>query len=266
MADDFQLSSVNAAEQYESHVLTFMQPFVDAVVQHAAVRPGSVVLDVACGTGIVARRVAEQELVSVKGVDLNGSMIAMARRQHPQIEWVQGPAEALPFDGATFDVVTCQQGMQFFDDVVQAAREMWRVLKPGGRVVATVWAPRERLPYFATQFEAMSTYVDEETARSQRSAILDDGDEYLQKALTEGGFDDVQIEVVEAVVKLPEIGQYAQEQVLATPWGQSYEKASNEAQEAFAACFRANLGQYAQGDGSYSLPFASYLASAVKRA
>jgi SAM-dependent methyltransferase len=262
MANDFQLSGRGAAERYDSHVLLFMEPFVVAMLKHAALQANDALLDVACGTGAVAGRVSG--VATVVGADLNEAMLATARQRYPDGIWKQASAEALPFEDETFDVVTCQQGMQFFGDVSKAAKEMRRVLKPGGRVVATVWAPLSQCPYFETQFDALEAYVDQEAARSQRSAILDHADIYLNEAFTQAGFQDLEIEVIEAVVNLPDIATYAQQQVLATPWGQPYENATKEAQEAFGAYFRANLGQYAQEDGTYGVPFASYLAIARK--
>jgi SAM-dependent methyltransferase len=99
------------------------------------------VLDVACGSGVLARQAAARAGASgrVAGVDPAPGMIAAARKVAPAIDWRLGSAEALPFDDGAFDCVVSQFGMMFFPDKAKAAREMHRVLKPGGRLAVAVW-------------------------------------------------------------------------------------------------------------------------------
>ncbi len=107
----------------------------------ANLRQGDRVLDVACGTGIVARAALERVGAHgrVVGVDLNEDMLAVGRAKGPAVAWRHGDAESLPFDDGSFDVVACQFGLMFFADRVAALREMWRVLAPGGRLVVATW-------------------------------------------------------------------------------------------------------------------------------
>lgn len=133
--------------------------FVPALFRHwgpvlceaAHIGPGQRLLDVACGTG--ALTVAAAGRVSpggaVLGLDINPEMLAVARRQHPEIEWHEGRAESLPFAGASFDAVVSQFGLMFFDDRVAALREMQRVLRPGGRLAVAVCDALERSPGYA---------------------------------------------------------------------------------------------------------------------
>lgn len=122
-----------------------MDPWVRRLVDVAALRPADHVLDVACGTGFVARKAAEHVGTGgrVVGIDLNTGMIEAARATadgRDTIEWRTGDAAALPFADASFDVVLCQQGVQFFPDRLQGLREMNRVLRQGGRLAFTVWS------------------------------------------------------------------------------------------------------------------------------
>ena len=134
--------SGNAPEAYEhSLVPTLFTPWAHDLIARAALRPGERVLDVACGTGIVARLAAAHVGIAghVIGVDLNPGMLAVARAQtlttaSARVEWRAGDANALPCDNATFDVVFCQQGLQFFPDKDRTLREMYRVLAPEGRL------------------------------------------------------------------------------------------------------------------------------------
>ena len=105
------------------------------------------VLDVACGTGLVSR-VFKGRVAEITGIDITPAMYAQAR---PHLDrFVEGPGEALPFADDTFDVVTCRQGTQFMDDAA-AIREMFRVVKPGGRVCVInlcAYSDADRAEYF----------------------------------------------------------------------------------------------------------------------
>src|SRR6185503_4695510 len=110
--------------------------------------PSDRILDLGCGTGIVARVLRERlgGAATLTGLDVNAGMIAKARSIAPDIEWVEGSAIALPFADRSFDVVLAQQVLQFVPDRDAAVREIRRVLAPGGRVLAATWRPRRYLP------------------------------------------------------------------------------------------------------------------------
>ena len=152
----------NAAEVYQRELVpALFGAWAPRIVQLAEVRPGERVLDVACGTGVVARSAAEA--VGAKGrvaaLDLNPDMLAVAAAQLPTegstIEWVEGSAQALPFADRSFDAVCCQLGLQYFPDRVGALREMARVIAPGGRVVVMVWHEIDHSPGYAMLAKAL---------------------------------------------------------------------------------------------------------------
>src|SRR5207245_11468195 len=119
------------------------------LVDLAGVRPGQRVLDVACGTGAVTRVAAERVGPTGRavGLDLNPDMLGAARvSSPPAIEWYEGSAVSLPFPDGAFDVVLCQQGLQFFPDRAVALGEMRRVLGSGGRLAVSVWRSIEHQP------------------------------------------------------------------------------------------------------------------------
>src|SRR5260370_36080559 len=162
----WQLASGSDAEAYERYLMSpFGNAWTQALVQLAAPAEGDRVLDVACGTGAAARFAAP--LVGptglVTGLDLNAGMLTIARAMPaPEgitIAWREGNATALPFPNASFDVVCCQQGLQFFPDRPAALREMFRVLAPTGRLALSVWRGLEHQPFYAALTRALDRYV-----------------------------------------------------------------------------------------------------------
>jgi SAM-dependent methyltransferase len=152
MAERASAQDIAAAETYEGlFVPAEFQEWAPRVAAAAGVQPGQRVLDVACGTGVLAREVAR--LVgpsgSVVGLDAGAGMLAVASRLAPAIEWRQGTAEALPFERDSFDAVVSQFGLMFFPDRILALREIMRVLRPGGRIAVAVWDSLEHTPAYA---------------------------------------------------------------------------------------------------------------------
>lgn len=128
------------------------------------------VLDVACGTGILARAIAERVGAggSVSGVDANPGMLAVANRLAPEIEWREGNAEALPYNDDSFDAVVCQFGLMLFSAPETALQEMSRVLSPGGYLGAAVFGPLDDLPAYAALADVYERLVDKSVADALR--------------------------------------------------------------------------------------------------
>lgn len=130
-----------AAEVYESRfVPAIFAEWAPLLVETANIRPAQAVLDVGCGTGIVARTVADRigSDGTIVGLDLNQAMLTVARRVQSNLEWQQGDAANLPFPERTFDSVLCQMSLMFFPDKVRAMGEMARVTTTGGTVALVV--------------------------------------------------------------------------------------------------------------------------------
>jgi SAM-dependent methyltransferase len=119
-------------------------PSAALLVKFAGVRAGQRVLDVACGTGVAAITAARLG-ADVCGIDLTPELLARARENSAiaevPIDWRQGDAEQLPYEGAEFDVVLSQFGHMFAPRPEIAMREMLRVLKPGGTIAFATWPP-----------------------------------------------------------------------------------------------------------------------------
>jgi ubiquinone/menaquinone biosynthesis C-methylase UbiE len=192
--------SGNAAHFYERYVRLLMEPWVRRLVDVAALKQGERVLDVACGTGFVARLAVHSVGAKgrVVGVDLNASMIEAARTAAQQeaatpIEWRTADAASLPFDNGVFDVALCQQGVQFFPDRLRALREMRRVLRLGGRLAFTVWTTIKDNPYPAALSEALARHVSPEAGSMARAPYALHDPEELHDLVVAAGFRNVHV-------------------------------------------------------------------------
>ena len=143
-------SNLTFAEMYERFLVEpLFRPFAEQLLERIRPTPSDSVLDIACGTGIVARlaRLKLGRGAKVAGVDVSGPMLAVARGVDPTVDWREGNATALPVPpDEQFSAVICHQGLQFVSDRAGAVREMRRVLRSGGRVAVGTWLPIEDIP------------------------------------------------------------------------------------------------------------------------
>jgi ubiquinone/menaquinone biosynthesis C-methylase UbiE len=148
----YAMNQVSFPEMYErSLVGPLFRPWAEMALDELELSSGDRLLDIACGTGIVARVARERlgEAGYIVGVDISADMLAVARAVEPAIDWRQGNAGELPLrTGETFDVVVCQQGLQFFADKPVAAEQMRRALTKGGRLAIATWRPDDEIPFF----------------------------------------------------------------------------------------------------------------------
>ena len=252
--------SGNAAELYERYaVRCYMGPWAPGLVALADLQSGERVLDLACGTGLVTRLAAPKVGPGghVTGLDLNAGMLAVARSLPPpsgaSIAWVEGSAMAMDLPDASFDVVLCQQGLQFFPDKPAALREMHRVLVPGGRVALSVW--RSWGPYNIALGDALEKHVSSETATKYRGLRLGVPDaEELQRLLVEAGFRGVQIIPSALTIRLPSVETFVLGHVAGMPFAGAVAALSDEARAALGREVKMALQTYAEDDG-VAVPF-----------
>jgi ubiquinone/menaquinone biosynthesis C-methylase UbiE len=202
----------NPAETYEQYMVpALFGSWAEELVQRAAPQPGERALDLACGTAIVARRVAP--LVApggrVDALDLNPVMLgearARAQAEGADISCHQGNMEALPFPDGAYDLVTCQQGLQFVSDRAAAVHEMRRVLVDGGRAVVACWTAVERQPLFAE----FAPIIERHAGAGAFNApyALSNADE-LRGLFPTAGFAEVAVETVSKTVRFPQPERY----------------------------------------------------------
>lgn len=182
------------AQLYEKELVSpVFTPWAKQLIERASPARGAAVLDVACGTGIVARLARERIGQSSRfvGVDRNEEMLSVARAVAPDIDWRQGDAAALPLErGETFDFVFCHQGIQFFSDKPAAASAMHRALKGGGVVAVGVWRSLQEYGVFA-ELDAIAERIVGTIDDARHS--FPDADA-LAALLTDAGFSNVDVQ------------------------------------------------------------------------
>jgi ubiquinone/menaquinone biosynthesis C-methylase UbiE len=219
-------------EMYERMLVEpLFKPWAEVLLQRVKLAPGDRVLDIACGTGIVAR-LAKERLGSdgcVVGVDLSPQMIAVASRVAPGIDWREGNAGALPVkDGEKFDVVVCQQGLQFFPDKPAAAREMRRVLAPGGRLAVATWCRLEEIPLFRELHRVAEQHLGPVT--DQRHTFGDPA--ALEKLLVDVGLREVRVETMSRTTRFDDPAVFVQLNTMALVGMSAASKAMTEEERA----------------------------------
>ncbi len=249
--EQWQLSG-NAAEQYEKIPARYiLGPWASGLVEAAEIQRDEKVLDLACGTGVVTRAAAAKlgPAGHITGLDLNEGMLEVAKAiRNPGvggIAWISGSVLEMDFPDASFDVVLCQQGLQFFPDQHKALMETHRVLRDGGRVWFSVWA--EAGPYNIVVLATIATHLGDATARQfDASRDLPDADT-LRSLFIEAGFRQVDVTRTQMHVRLPEIEKFVIAHLCGTPIAEAIGSLSASEQSALARDAAEGLSPYADG-------------------
>ncbi|MFQ5671210.1 MAG: methyltransferase domain-containing protein [Acidobacteriota bacterium] len=204
-----------AAARFETCSVPFLLgPWIPDLVQSVQPAAHERILDLACGTGAVAREVVRKADPSgrVTGVDLNPDMLSVAQEAAGnltgRIQWKQGNAVPLPFPGRTFDMVLCHQGLQFFPDRNAALREIRRVLTPGGRVALGVWGSIERNPYPLALARSVERYLGAAAGATVRASFSLGDRTRLQALLAAAGFTGIHVQALVKTLALPPLEEF----------------------------------------------------------
>jgi SAM-dependent methyltransferase len=244
----------SAAELFERLVHRYiLAPWVAPLLDVVGLGLGDRVLDVACGTGAVARVAAQRVGQSgrVIGLDLNAGMLAVARSlpvpPGAAISWVERDALDTGLPDRSVDVILCQQGLQFFPDKTAALCEMHRVLAPRGRLAVSVW--RSTGVYNAAVGTALRQHIGADVGSRFCASRNVPSDEEMRRFARAAGFKDVTLHVQTMTVRLPPPQDFVLSYLAATPVAPDVRAMPDAARAALGADVARQLSAYVEGDG-----------------
>ena len=264
-SNDWQVPG-SGPEIYETvFVPAMMGEWAPRTIALANPKSGERVLDVACGTGALARVVAQSISPNgqVVGLDLSPEMLSEARKitldpsNAAPIEWREGDVSTIPFENESFDIVFCNFGLMFFPDQVAALKEIRRVLKPDGRLALAVWGSIAKCPGQMAMKQSWKRHFTDEAGLFDAQHSLGNS-EMVLSLIQDAGFRDVSVQAVMGVVRLLSPGH------LARSYGamasiQADEKTRTEVIDEVSAALQSYVG--AEG---LEYPIEAILASARK--
>lgn len=258
-------AQLEAARAYEAlFVPALFGQWAPKVVEAARLVPGQKVLDVACGTGALARAV-QQRVASagyVAGLDANAAMLAVARDLAPVVEWRQGMAESMPFTDESFDAVVCQFGLMFMDRG-RALREMLRVLRPKGRLVVAVWDSLHNIPAYAAEVELLERMAGSRAADALRAPFTLGNQDDLATIFSDAGAPSVTVDTARGKAQFPSIRVMVEADLRGWLPAMGVSLAEKDIGRILDAAQSA-LAPYVTADGRASFEVRAHLATALK--
>jgi SAM-dependent methyltransferase len=256
-ASGFQVER-RAAEIYASHfVPAIFAEWAPRMLEAGEVAAGERVLDLACGTGVVARSAGQVvgRTGRVVGLDRNADMLAVAKSQAPDVLWCRGDAGALPFPDACFDVVLSLAALMFFPDPVQALREVKRVLRAGGRAAVQVWGAS---PGYDRVADAIEEQTDVETANRFMAPFSLSRPSELVPLFGRAGFGSGTTRTSDGAARFPSLEALVRTEIGGSPLAGNVEVAP------LIASLREKLAAFCAEDGSVTLPMQGHIVIVYK--
>ena len=245
-----------ASASYEEFWYRPLRPAQDLLLEMAALRPGENIVDIACGTGLVGfdALTALGEKGRVTGTDISEKMIEKAsllakQKGENRIQFERMDAEELSLENTTFDAALCALGLMYMPDPRKALKEMHRVLKPGGRVVAAVWGQRAHCGW-ADLFEI----VDQHVASEVCPMFFNLGNpDMLELNFKAAGFRDIRVQRISTVLIYSDDHEALGAAFEAGPVALAYHKFTEATKQAVHTAYLSSLAPYKKGDG-YEVP------------
>jgi ubiquinone/menaquinone biosynthesis C-methylase UbiE len=262
MTATWHLATDGPAAYERNLVPKFFAPCAELLLDLARVARGERLLDVGCGTGIVARNAAARG-ASATGVEPNEGMLAVARQAAPDIPWHVAWADSLPPPDSSFDVVGCQQALQFVPDKPAALLETYRVLVPGGRIALAMWRRPEQNPAFLSFIDALERVAGAEAAGIMRRPFSGPGAEELRALMAGAGFEDISVRIGIIEARFASTRQFLLEQVESSPLAGPVGALDRDRTDALIREVDSALASYVDDDGVI-YPLQTWLVSARK--
>ena len=217
--ESYQLN-IKEAKFYEKHfVPTLFKKWAELIVEELNLEPSNQVLDIACGTGIVARTVLKKgiESIDITGCDLNAGMLQVASEIAPNITWTVGNAEHLPFENNSFDKISCQFGVMFFQDPIAALNEMIRVLDSNGKIIISIWNTIEENEGYYDLLILLEKIGEPELGSILRSPFILGKKQKIEELIKASNVQNFKLETIQAGVEFPSIEYWIDCDIKASP-------------------------------------------------
>jgi cob(I)alamin adenosyltransferase len=238
--------------------------WTDIIADKAQLEPGDKVLDVACGTGALTRAVAERvgPQGSVTGLDMDPAMLAVAAHEAPALEWRLSRAEDLPFGNGVFNAVVSHFALVYFDARRDALREMYRVLRPGGRLVVAVWDDYRNSPAQAALIELLARAAGDEAASALKTPFALGSRDLLRGAFDGAGILSTEIETLDSELRFSSIRAWVETELRA--WTGLKIVAGDSSFETLLDSADSELAVFADETGKVSFNLQAHIVKVIK--
>ncbi len=266
MDQDVSQDLVEAGRGYESlFVPALFEVWTKHLVEGAGIRKGAIVLDIACGTGVLARNVLAIVGANgrVVGVDPAPGMLAAAKEIEPAIDWVLCSAEALDVDDGAFDCVVSQFGMMFFENRKKSAEEMFRALKSGGSLAIAVWRSVDHNPAYGDIISVLEEHVGTAAADALRLPYSLGNPAEVTAVLEGAGFAEITVQARTETAKFPGSRQMVEAELRG--WLPLFDifLSEDKINEVLVESDK-TLGKYAESSGEAVFPTSAHIFTARK--
>ena len=261
----FQLTDSAVAAYEDQKVKAMFGPLARATLANIQVAKNDTILDLACGTGIVARSILDKVVPDqpIVGVDLNEGMIRMAKQitqsDAPKFSWHVANAEGLPFEADTFSLIMCQQGIQYFPDEKAVLAEIHRVAVKDASLIISVWGGAN--DFFLAMADSVGRHVDQETGKKYLAPFAYKNVENLPDMLISAGFGDINVEPITVDRTMENIHSSIEKEILGHPAGPRVVEAGQAVVDSIAKDTITACSEYKRGDDMI-VPQLAYLYTA----
>ncbi len=248
--------SDNSPAAYEKYLVPgFFKPWAETLTALVSPAPDSDILDVACGTGIVARTISSKvnNGIRVTGLDNNREMLEQAlqlsEKSGLELTWQQGDAHQMPFEDDRFDYLFCQQGMQFFPEPQQVLEEMYRVLKPEGTLALNIMRSINYNPAFKILADKLEEHVGDSAGTMMRAPFPEWDPKAIRNMVENAGFEDISRHLEIIAVRFPSPEEFLRQEAASSPLAGEIESLEPETLRKLVGDLNQSLEQYQDDQG-----------------